>query len=128
MSIFNQNMIKESDDWAVEQLYNISTCLCVVYREPSCIIRKSDGLPFYTIYELWNQYRHACSRIDRLESLISNVSNGVYRKHNRKKFIQFIRVNCPSDKMVLYKHNYYYNWDWFKAEFTYNIYNHYFDI
>lgn len=128
MSIFNQNTIEESGDWAVDQSYNASTHPCAVCGGPSCITRKDDGHPFYTAYELWNQYRYACSRIDRLESLITNVSNGVCRKHNRGKFIQFIRTNCPDDKKVLYKHNYYYNWDWFKAEFTYDIYNHYFDI
>lgn len=128
MSIFNKDAIETSGDWAIEQLYNVDSYPCRVCKGPHCVMRKNDGLPFYTIYELWNQYKYACNRIDRLESIIINVSNGVSRKHNRGKFIQFIRENCPDDKKVLYKHNYYYNWDWFKAEFTYNIYNHYFDI
>jgi len=135
MSIFNEKVVEESGDWAIEQLYNMSNVPCSVCHGPSCLMRKSDGHPFYTVYNLFDQYKHACQRVDYLEHKIVAATAKVrgetepnYSTHNRPAFIRFVRENCPDESKVLYKNNYYYSIDWFKKEFTYDIFKHYFEI
>lgn len=122
MSVFDTNIIEDSSDWAVEQIFNFSEHPCTVCKQPMAIWRKDNGEEYYTVYTLFNIYRHSCTHIELIESKIFHET----RQHSRKVFIQFVRDNCV-DK-VLYKHNYYYSKKWFNNEFIKDIHKHYFDI
>ena len=135
MSIFNEKVVEESGDWAVEQLYDRSPAPCPVCHGPNCLMRKSDGHPFYTVYNLFYQYKYACQKTDYLDYRIAlstarvrEESEPNYRVHSINAFIKYVRENCPTECKVLYKNNYYYSIDWFKKEFTYDIFKHYFEI
>ena len=122
MSIFNQNTIEESGDWAVEQLYNVDSYPCPVCKGPHCVMRKSDGRPYYTVYDLFEQYLQVCDKLDRFAGAL----NFTPRYHSRKDFIHLVKEKCE-DK-VLYKNNYYYSIDWFKANISHRIADYYFEI
>lgn len=122
MSIFDKDAIETSSDWVVEQLYNVDSYPCKVCREPHCVMRKLDGRPYYTVYNLFEQYLEACRRIDRFAGVIGFTPS----HHDRRNFIHLVKENCE-DK-VLYKNNYYYSIDWFKANISNNIADYYFMI
>lgn len=128
MTIFNNDILNESSDWAVEQMYDMSPFMCPVCRQTSCITHKETKATYRTVYDLFYMYKEACNRFDVLERIykVNKYDRMVEINKNRKQFIQFVRDNCP-DK-VLYKHNYYYNYIWFKEEFLDNIGKHYFDF
>ena len=99
MSIFNQNTVEESSDWAVEQLYDISEQLCPVTMSPHRLRRKTDGCVYNTIYSLYEEYQRCC----------------VYR-FERKKFMDIVKESCKD--IVLYKGIIYYRWMWFYERFV----------
>lgn len=122
MSIFNQNTIEKSGDWAVEQLYNVDSYPCKVCGKPHCVMRKSDGRPYYTVYYLFEQYLLGCDKLDRFAGVIGFTPP----HHDRKDFIHLVKEKCE-DK-VLYKNNYYYSIDWFKTNISHRIADYYFTI
>ena len=122
MSIFDKDVIETSNDWAIEQLYNVDSYPCKVCGGPHCVLRKSDGRPYYTVYDLFEQYKEACRRINRFAGVIGFTPP----YHSRKNFIHLVKEKCE-DK-VLYKNNYYYSIDWFKANISNRIVDYYFKI
>lgn len=127
MSIFNQNMIEESGDWAVEQLYDKGPWICPVCKQPGSLYRKLDSKEYSTVYSLFGQYRYICEQKDRLVDMITKyVPSFEPRKHDRKMFIQFVREHCK-DK-IIYKNNYYYSVTWFNENILKNLDDYYFAI
>lgn len=121
MSIFSTDTVKRAGDWAIEQLYDSSRQYCMVCKQPAYLTRKSDNKCYCTVYDLYKTYRYNCERYERLEYMIAHSVT----KHNRSKFIQFVRENC-SDR-ILYRHNYYYSVDWFHQEFR-DYLKHYYEF
>ena len=129
MSIFNQNTIEDSGDWAVEQLYNISEQPCPVSSRPREIVRKSDNVRYCTVYDLFYDYRTECSRSDYFEHMIRKVEKGKnveYPQYSRKEFIAYVRKNCVD--VVKYRNTEYYSWDWYCRDIRNDIYKTYFNF
>ena len=98
MSIFNSDIIKESEEQAEELLYKPSACTCPVTGYPAWIIRRSDGAQFHTIYNLYHEYYECCKY-----------------QYSRNDFMKIVSEQCK-DK-VIYKDMYYYNYRWFDQNF-----------
>lgn len=98
MSIFNSDIIKESEEQIEIILYKSSARLCPVTSKPAWIIRRSDGVQFHTIYNLYHEYHECCKY-----------------QYSREDFINIVSEQCK-DK-VMYKDMYYYNYRWFYQNF-----------
>jgi len=98
MSLFNPDIIKESNDWANEELYTRSNQICLVTRRPAWIERRSDQKTYHTVYSLYHEYREMAE----------------YR-FSREKFIEIVKKECPDT--VIYKNTIYYSWWWFYNNF-----------
>ena len=101
MSLFDQNILEKSNEWATDQLYSKSGQLCTVCLTPSWITSQINGRSYFTVYSLYREYNMLMR--DK-EIMIS-----------RKYFIELVINNCP--EKVFYKNTYYYSWDWFLDNF-----------
>lgn len=129
MSIFNQNTIEESGDWAVEQLYNISEQPCPVSGRPLEIVRKDSDVRYCTVYDLFYDYKTICLQPDYFEHMIQKSEKGKdveYPRYSRKKFIAYVRENCVD--IVKYRNIEYYSWNWYCEYIRNNIYKTYFNF
>lgn len=99
MSLFNPDIIKKSNDWANEELYERSNQICLVTRRPAWITRKNDNKTYHTVYSLYKEYRDVTE----------------YR-FAREKFIEIVKKECHDT--VRYKNITYYSWWWFYDNFV----------
>jgi hypothetical protein len=99
MSLFDQDIVKKSDDWANEELYTRSNQICLVTRRPAWIERKTDHKTYHTVYSLYKEY------MDMAE----------YR-FAREMFIKIVKKECPDT--VQYRNTTYYSWWWFYDNFV----------
>ena len=121
MSVFDENMIEQSSDWAIEQMYDYD---CYIHdREglPLCMSNKESGENFVNPTYMFDIYQSWCSTYDALQFKLF----GEPREHNRLKFINYVKENC--DIYIEYKNHRYYSMMWFEKEF-YDPVNHYFDF
>lgn len=98
MSIFNPDIVKESTEQAEELLYKPGIWPCPVTSKPAWIIRRSDGVQFHTIYNLYHEYHECCKY-----------------QYSREDFLKIVSEQCK-DK-VMYKDIYYYSYRWFFKNF-----------
>jgi len=99
MSIFNPDVVKESNSWVENELYTRSAQLCPRTLVPAWIERKTDKKTYHTLYSLYQEYIDMCE----------------YR-FAREKFIEIVKKECPDT--VIYKGVTYYNWWWFYDNFV----------
>jgi len=122
MSLFDQNAIRKADQWASEKLYNVTLHIKDDLGNPCWITRRSDGVTYYSLRSLFSEYEHQCQRLASLETVL-----GIHPKyHSRIDFEKYVYKNCKD--RIEYHGNFYFNFVWFREEFIYDIYKHYFEI
>ena len=121
MSVFDENMIEQSSDWAIEQMYDICSNFRDFDGSPLCMFNKETDEEFANPKYMFVIYRRWCSRYDQLNSKLF----GKHYIHDLNKFAEYVKENC---KMYIdYKNHRYYSMMWFEKEF-YDPVNHYFDF
>ena len=100
MSIFNPDVVKESNTWAENELYERSAQLCPQsWTRPAWIERKTDKKTYHTIYSLYQEYLALCEL-----------------RFSRERFMNIVKKECPD--IVIYKNTTYYSWWWFYNNFV----------
>ena len=122
MSLFDQNTIQKADEWAFEQLYDVTIHIKDDLDNPCWITRRSDGVTYRSIRSLFSEYLYECSRIRSIEDKL----NFPECYHSRRVFENYIFKNCKD--RIEYHGNLYFNVVWFREEFIYDIFKHYFEI
>ena len=109
MSIFNPDIIKESNDWANNELYACSAQICPVTLRPAWIVRRTDDQAYHTIHSLYREYRDIYERYD---------CNRVHINYfTREEFINIVKDKCQD--IIRFKNVTYYSWRWFYEKFAY---------
>ena len=132
MSIFAENPAIESDNWAVEKLYEI-------HNDPwdgLYLTNKETGYTYQCIEELYDRYRNVRTNVCQWAYDTAKLNNVPPESYSiptiggmdilfQSQFQHYFESYCQ-DK-VLYKGNIYYNSAWCSEVFEQPIYASYFD-